>query len=96
MQNRKIISENSIASRKILPDNELAALGGGEVAYVRHLSTKEVIDLFPNVTNLPSLAPGSKLWALLNADGSPIMLSNSRAIAEANAMEHNLVPLSVH
>ena len=96
MQDRKQILENNMVHRKILPDNELAALGEGEVAYVRHLSAKEVVDLFPNVTNLPSLAPGSKLWALLNADGSPIMLSDSRFIAEANAVENNLIPLSVH
>jgi hypothetical protein len=49
--------------------------------------------LFPQA---PELAPGLELWALLTAAGQPIMLTDSRAAAVANAHEHDLEAVSVH
>jgi hypothetical protein len=37
-----------------------------------------------------------QLWALLTANGQPIMLTDSKAAAIANAHEHDLEPVSVH
>ena len=37
-----------------------------------------------------------KLWALHSADGRPIMLTDSREAALANAVEADLTPLMVH
>lgn len=76
----------------ITPES-LAALGEGQVAYVRTLSSEDVSNLFPNV---PRLAPGHKLYALLSANGTPIMLSDSPQAVLANAIEHNLATVSVH
>ncbi|WP_034492908.1 BQ00720 family protein [Afifella pfennigii] len=78
--------------RKI-PSGTLAQLGGGEIAYVRPVRSDDVPNLFPSA---PALAPGLELWALLNADGTPILLTDSRAAALANARENDLEPLSVH
>jgi len=71
----------------------LAVLGGGEIAYVRSIRSEDVRALFPQA---PEIAPGIKLFTLHAADGTPIMLTDSREAALANAMEHDLVPVSVH
>lgn len=71
----------------------LAVLGGGEIAYVRSIRSEDVKALFPQA---PQIAPGMTLFTLHAADGTPIMLTDSREAALANAMEHELVPVSVH
>ncbi len=70
-----------------------AALGGDQIAYIRKLNSEDVADIFPGA---PEMAPGLKLWALLAADGTPIMLSDSREVALTNAMDAELTTLSVH
>lgn len=71
----------------------LAALGEGQVAYVRTVQSEDAADLFPDV---PELAPGHRLYALLSANGTPIMLADSAQAVLANAMENNLATVSVH
>jgi len=44
----------------------------------------------------PELEPGSLLYALHAADGTPIMLTDSREAAVANAWSNELETLSVH
>jgi hypothetical protein len=76
-----------------LTPEAFAVLGGGEIAYVRPIRSEEVKTLFPQA---PSLAPGLQLFSLHAADGTPIMLTDSREAAEANAREHELLTMSVH
>jgi hypothetical protein len=76
-----------------MPEEAFVQLGGGEIAYVRPVMSEEVESLFPGA---PSMQPGLRLWALLNADGTPILLADSRAAAVANAHEHDLETVSVH
>jgi hypothetical protein len=71
----------------------LAGLGGGRIAYARPVKSDEVKTLFPNV---PPLAPGLDLWALLAADGTPMMLADSREAVLMNAHEHDLEMVSIH
>lgn len=71
----------------------LAHLGQGHVAYVRAIRSDELNRLFPQA---PALQPGLDLFALLGADGTPIMVTDSKATAIANAWEHELTPVSVH
>ena len=71
----------------------LAALGGGRIAYVRALRSEDVSTIFPQA---PTMAPGLQLFSLHAADGTPIMLTDTREAALANAREHELVTLSVH
>ena len=78
---------------KSMPDHIFERLGGGHIAYIRPVASNEVQALFPQA---PEMAPGLELWALLNADGTPIMLTDSRAAALANAMENDLETVSVH
>src|SRR5580658_1044525 len=76
-----------------LTPQEFAQLGDGSVAYVRTINSEDVARLFPQA---PVLRPGLKLFALLGADGSPIMLTDSKDAAIANAWEHELETVSLH
>ncbi len=72
---------------------ELAQIGEGEVAYLKLMRSEDIRKAFPQA---PDLAPGLKLFALLSADGTPILLADSKAAALANAWEHELVTVSLH
>jgi hypothetical protein len=52
-----------------------------------------VAGLFPQA---PQIAPGVKLFALHTASGEPIMLTDSREAAVANAWSNELQAVSVH
>jgi hypothetical protein len=78
---------------KTMPQDAFAALGGGQIAYLRPLRSEDVHALFPQA---PQLAPGVSLWALLSAAGQPIMLTDSKAAAIASAHENDLEAVSVH
>jgi len=77
---------------KVSPE-ALAVLGGGRIAYVKAIRSEDVQKQFPQA---PQLAPGTLLYALHAADGTPIMLTDSREAAVANAANHELVTVSVH
>jgi hypothetical protein len=71
----------------------LAGLGGGKLAYVKTIRSEDVQKHFPQA---PELEPGTVLYALHGADGTPIMLTDSREAAIANAWSQELETLSVH
>ena len=71
----------------------LAALGEGHLAYVKQIRSEDVPGLFPQA---PEIAPGVTLFALHGADGTPIMLTDSREAAIANAWSNELQAVSVH
>jgi len=72
---------------------ELAALGEGQMAYVKPLRSDDVARLFPQA---PKIEPGLQLFALLSASGEPIVLTDTRDAAVANAWAHDLETVSVH
>ena len=71
----------------------LAHLGEGHIAYVKQVRSEDVPGLFPQA---PKIAPGTQLFALHAADGTPIMLTDSREAAIANAWSNELQAVSVH
>ena len=71
----------------------LAVLGGGKIAYVKAIRSEEVKRFFPEA---PQLDPGAQLFALHAADGTPIMITDSREAAIASAMSQELEAVSVH
>jgi hypothetical protein len=71
----------------------LALLGGGRIAYVRAIRSEDVAKMFPQA---PQIAPGLQLFSLHAADGTPIMLTDSREAAVANAWSQELEAVSVH
>ena len=82
----------AIASPGLTPQ-EFAHLGDGSLAYVKTIDSEDVARLFPQA---PPMRAGLKLFALLGADGSPIMLTDSKDAAIANAWEHELETVSLH
>jgi hypothetical protein len=72
---------------------EFASLGEGQIAYVRAIRSDEVRQIFPQA---PELTPGLDLFALLSASGAPILLADSRDVAVANALAHDLLTVSLH
>jgi hypothetical protein len=86
-------SNKTAATTPSLTPQEFAHLGGGSLAYVKTISSEDVARLFPQA---PPMRPGLTLFALLGADGSPIMLTDSKDAAIANAWENELETVSLH
>ena len=76
-----------------LSSDDFAHLGQGAIAYVKPIKSDDVRQLFPQASNLQ---PGLDLFMLLGADGIPIMVTDSKDAAVANAWEHQLQTVSVH
>ncbi|HMK41450.1 MAG TPA: DUF1150 domain-containing protein [Methyloceanibacter sp.] len=85
--------EEDYLTRAPMSRRELAQLGDGEVAYIKQLDPEVAEKLFPALQNAPK---GIDLFAVLGADGTPLALTDSRKAAIANAIENDLVPVSVH
>jgi hypothetical protein len=81
-----------VAAASMTPE-QLAHLGGGLIAYVRPMKSEDAQRLFPQIGEIQ---PGLSLYALLSADGSPIILTDSKDAAIANAWENSLQTVSVH
>ncbi|HET7850447.1 MAG TPA: DUF1150 domain-containing protein [Pseudolabrys sp.] len=84
---------NETAAHPAITQEALAHLGGGRLAYVKAIRSEDVKTLFPQA---PQIAPGMKLFVLHAADGTPIMLTDTREAAIANAWSQELEPVSVH
>jgi len=84
---------NDTGPKQVMSAQDFARLGEGKVAYIRTMTSDQFHAAFPDVEALPA---GMKLWALLNADGAPIVIGDSREALIANAWEHELQPVSVH
>ncbi|HEU4659671.1 MAG TPA: DUF1150 domain-containing protein [Pseudolabrys sp.] len=84
---------NEATTHPAITQEALARLGGGRLAYVKAIRSEDVKTLFPQA---PQIAPGLKLFVLHAADGTPIMLTDTREAAIANAWSQELEPVSVH
>lgn len=87
----KAIESN--AAHAALTQEALAHLGDGRLAYVKEIRSEDVADMFPQA---PDIEPGVTLFALHAADGTPIMLTDTREAALANAWSQELEAVSVH
>ena len=81
------------AAHPAITQEALAHLGDGRLAYVKIIRSEDVAQLFPQA---PRIEPGIELFALHAADGTPIMLTDTREAALANAWSQELEPVSVH
>ena len=89
MPNNNNNNEGSAA----LTSQEFAQLGDGAIAYVAVIKSEDAHRLFPQA---PVIRPGLRLFALLGADGTPMLLTDSKDAAIANAWENQLQTVSVH
>jgi hypothetical protein len=76
-----------------LSAEQLARLGGGVLGYVKEIAIKDAKALLGNGMSIP---PKAKLFALYNADGTPVSISGTREAAIGSAFEHELTPASLH
>ena len=72
---------------------DLAAIGEGNIAYMRRMSSDEMIKRFP-VAN--QIQPGLDLWALFGADGTPLAVSDDPGSIITSASENMLETVSIH
>ena len=86
-------TENATGNDPVITPQALAILGGGKIAYVKAIRSEDVQSLYPQA---PEMEPGMRLFALHAADGTPILVTDSREAAVANAMTHELETVSVH
>jgi hypothetical protein len=92
MTNEKLIKAEP-ATNPVITQDALAHLGEGRVAYVKAIQSEDVRSIFPQA---PKIAPGIQLFSLHAADGTPIMLTDTREAAIANAWSQELEAVSVH
>ncbi|MGA8172601.1 MAG: DUF1150 domain-containing protein [Methylocystis sp.] len=86
----KISTENQTPQ---LTPEQFAHLGDGAIAYVRSMRSEDVTRLYPQA---PEIGPGVTVFALLSADGTPIVLADTKEGALANAWENKLMTVSLH
>jgi len=77
----------------LLTPEQFAHLGDGAIAYVRSMRSEDVSRLFPEA---PEMEPGLTIFALLSADGTPIVLADTKESALANAWQNQLQTVSLH
>ena len=93
------------SEEKIMTDQDLAVLGGGEVAYLREISPKMAKRMLKGATDaagnpadleIGSIPASVRLFALHAADGTPIAIADTREGAVANAIQQDLHMVPVH
>ena len=77
----------------VMSEIELARLGGGEVAYIKTLTSDEALEMFPTIEGLPK---GIALFSLHAADGTPIALTDTLQAAIGHAQEDELSIAPLH
>jgi hypothetical protein len=71
----------------------LATLGENRVAYIKAIRSEEVAFLSADA---PLLAPGYRVFVLHAADGTPMLIADSREAAMANAASREIETVSLH
>jgi hypothetical protein len=77
----------------LLTPEQFANLGDGTIAYVKAMRSEDVNRIYPQA---PQIAPGLTIFALIGADGAPIVLADSEEGAIGNARENDLQMVSLH
>ena len=76
-----------------MSSTEFAHLGDGEVAYIRKINQEEACRIYPG---FEGVSRDIVLFSLHNADGTPIVLTDNKDAALADARENNLETVNVH
>ena len=85
--------QNAKNLKPAMTTRELAKLGDKKIAYIRAISSQEVVEKFPTVMGLE---PGIIVWALFSAGGDPLVVGDDPNGVLSNAIEMNLYPVSLH
>jgi len=87
------IKPDSFGNENSREAQALAQMGEGHVVYVKPMLSDQISALYPGA---PEMQPGLELFAVLSASGAPIILTDSRDTAIAEARKADLEPVSVH
>ena len=79
--------------RTKMSHEQLAALGGNRVAYIKAIRSEEVAFLCADAPILPA---GHCVFVLHAADGTPILLADSREAVMADAASQQIETVSLH
>lgn len=93
MSNKINTANDEANNSPVMTPQQLSILGGGRIAYVKSIRSEDVHSLYPQA---PEMQAGLKLFALHAADGTPIIVTDSREAAIASAFTNELEPVSVH
>jgi len=85
-------------NEKPVSSNELAALGGRKLVYIRAVSANDVRDDLENEFGdiEIDIEAGATLYSVHAADGERIALVGDRDLAFAAARQYEMNPVSVH
>jgi len=89
----RVMFDSSAMSRAAMSPESLAALGENRLAYIRAIRSEEVAFL---CADAPLLPPGHRVFVLHAADGTPILLADSREAALADAESQQIETVSLH
>ncbi len=74
-------------------NNELENFGDGALAYVKQISHADAKELIGEMPDMPS---NINLFCLFSANGTPLSISDSQALAFENAFEQDLETIALH
>ena len=73
--------------------SELKNFGDGALAYVKQISHADAKELIGEMPDVPS---NMNLFCLFSANGTPLSISDSQALAFENAFENDLETIALH
>ncbi len=76
-----------------MSEADLLKLGVGHVIYIKTMTTVEAAVMFPAVQGIP---PGTKLFGVFGADGTPAALTDTLTAAIGHAMSDDLEIQRLH
>jgi len=76
-----------------MPKEVFALLGASHIGYIKAHGPQELESLYPGA---PKLEPGRMAYVLHAADGTPMILADSREAAIRGAASHQLDTVSLH
>jgi hypothetical protein len=79
--------------RTAMSHEQLATLGENRIAYIKAIRSEEVAFLCADAPMLPA---GHRVFVLHAADGTPILLADSREAAMADAASQQIETVSLH
>lgn len=84
--------KTNTAQMKLQPTDP-SSLADDQVGYVTSLRSEDLPALVPDA---PAVQPGVTLWALVNGNGHPVLITDSRDAAFAGAVKNDMTMVSLH
>ena len=85
--------DRNLAVKAQMSTEDFTVFGAGLLAYVKAARSEDVAFMCPDA---PMLAPGQDVFVLYAADGTPILVTDTRDAALANAASEQLEAVSLH